>query len=165
MAGKDITVGVKANYFTNSGTDIPVIQELLTEIHETGEAYGPIEEVGTQLYNRGVFMVALTVEAIRLAAAEHGHPVNSEQVKWGFEQITSETLEIAGLTGLVPPELTITESDHMGTTLSRIHEFNGETMVPIGDWTSAYEDVVAGLITEAADAFVAQNPELYEASE
>jgi hypothetical protein len=34
-------------------------------------------------------------------------------------------------------------------------------MVPITDWTTAYEDVVAGLIDEAAAAFKEQNPELY----
>jgi len=161
LAGPDLAKGVRANYWTSSGTDIPVIQEILTEVHDNGKGYGPRYEVGTQLYNRGIYGVVIAAEAIRLAAAEFGHPVNGEQVKWGYEHITPDILEAAGLTGLVPPGLQTSETDHMGSTVTRIHEFDGENMVPITDWTTAYEDVVSGLIDEAAAAFKAENPELY----
>lgn len=162
LAGPQIAKGVRANYFTSSGTDIPVIQEILTEVHDQGKGYGPRYEVGTQLYNRGVYGVAITVEAIRLAAEEFGHPVTGEQVVWGFEHLTPESLERAGLTGLVPDGLTTSPEDHMGSTVTRVHEFDGERMVPITGWTSAYEDIVGELIEEAATAFKEANPELYE---
>ncbi len=162
LAGADIAKGVRANYFTSSGTDVPIIQEILTAVHDQEKGYGPRDEVGTQLYNRGVYGAAIAAEAIRLAAAEFGHPVNGEQVKWGYEHITPESLEQAGLTGLVPPGLTTSSTDHMGSTVTRIHEFDGERMVPITDWTTAYEDIVDELILEAAMAFKEANPELYE---
>lgn len=162
LAGPGIAKGVRANYFTSSGTDIPVIQEVLTKVHDTGKGYGPRYEVGTQLYNRGVYNAAIIVEAIHLAAAEYGHPVTGEQVKWGFEHLTPEVLAQAGLTGLVPPGLTTSAEDHMGSTVTRIHEFDGERMVPVSEWTSAYEDTVGNLILEAAAAFKEANPELYE---
>ena len=162
LAGPDLAKGVRANYFTSSGTDIPIIADILTEVHDGGKGYGPRYEVGTQLYNRGVYGVAITAEAIRLAAEEFGHPVTGEQVTWGFEHITPESLEKAGLTGLVPDGLQTSATDHMGSTVTRIHEFDGEKMVPITDWTTAYEDIVSELIAEAATAFKEANPELYE---
>lgn len=118
--------------------------------------------MGTQLYNRGVFNMAAAAIAIRLAGEEFGHPVTSEHVVWGYEHITPETLVEAGLEGLVPPDLTTSDTDHMGSPFAQMHEFDGERMVPIGDWTIAYEDIVQGLIEESAEAFKAANPELYE---
>ena len=162
LAGPDLVKGVRANYWTSSGTDIPIIQTILSEVHDAGKGYGPRYEVGTQLYNRGVYNVAITAEAIRLAAEEFGHPVTGEQVAWGFENITPASLEEAGLTGLVPPGLTTSDKDHMGSPFAQMHEFDGEKMVPISDWTTAYEDIVNNLIDEAAEAFKEANPELYE---
>ncbi len=162
LAGPDIAKGVRANYWTSSGTDIPIIESLLTEVHDAGKGFGPRYEVGTQLYNRGVFNGAIAAEAIRLAAAEYGHPVTSEQVAWGYEHITPESLKEAGLAGLVPPGLTTSATDHMGSPFAQIHEFDGEKMVPISDWTAAYEDTVQGLIEEAAKGFMAENPDLYK---
>jgi hypothetical protein len=50
----------------------------------------------------------------------------------------------------------------MGSPYARMHEFDGEKMVPIGEWTTAYEDYVWTLIEEAATAFKEANPELYQ---
>jgi len=100
--------------------------------------------------------------AIQLSGEEFGHPLTSEQVVWGYEHLTPEAIADAGLTGLVPAELATSESDHMGSPYAQMHEFDGEKMVPIGEWTVAYEDIVQGLIEEAANAFKENNPELYE---
>jgi branched-chain amino acid transport system substrate-binding protein len=164
LAGPGIAKGIKANYWTTSGTDVPIIQTLLTEVHDTGKGYGPRYEVGTQLYNRGVYNVAIAVEAIRLAAKEFGHdqPLMAEQVAWGYENLTPESLVEAGLEGLVPPGLTTSDTDHMGSPFAQMHEFNGEKMVPIGEWTTAYEAEVQALIEKAALAFKEANPDLYK---
>lgn len=162
LAGPDIAKGVRANYWASSGTDIPIIETLLAEVHDADKGYGPREEVGTQLYNRGVFNIAVAALAIRLAGEEFGHPVTGEQVAWGYEHITPDALVDAGLEGLVPPDLTTSDTDHMGSPYAQMHEFDGERMVPIGDWTIAYEDIVQKLIVESAEAFKAANPELYE---
>ncbi|MEM7133239.1 MAG: ABC transporter substrate-binding protein [Chloroflexota bacterium] len=162
LAGPDIAKGVRANYWASSGTDIPIISTLLSEVHDAEKGFGPREEVGTQLYNRGVFNMAAAALAIQLAGEEFGHPVTSEQVAWGYENITPEAMAAAGLEGLVPPELTTSETDHMGSAFAQMHEFDGERMVPIGEWTVAYSDIVEGLITESSEAFKSANPELYE---
>ncbi len=161
LAGPALVKGIRANYWASSGTDIPIIQTLLTDVHDKGQGYGPRYEVGTQLYNRGAFNTAAAALAIKLAAEEFGHPVTGEQVVWGYEHITPESLVDAGLTGLVPPDLATSDSDHMGSPFAQMHEFDGEKMVPIGDWTTAYDDIVGGLIDEAATAFKDANPELY----
>ncbi|MBV7326876.1 ABC transporter substrate-binding protein [Chloroflexi bacterium TSY] len=162
LAGADIAKGVRANYWASSGTDIPIISTLLTKVHDADKGFGPREEVGTQLYNRGVFNMAIAALSIQLAGEKFGHPITSEQVVWGYEHITPEALVETGLEDLVPPELATSDSDHMGSPFAQMHEFDGERMVPIGDWTIAYEDIVQGLIVESAEAFKAANPELYE---
>ena len=162
LAGAEIAKGVRANYWASSGTDIPIIATMLSDVHEADKGYGPIEEVGTQLYNRGVFNMGAAALAIQLSGEEFGHPLTSEQVVWGYEHLTPEAIADAGLTGLVPAELATSESDHMGSPYAQMHEFDGEKMVPIGEWTVAYEDIVQGLIEEAANAFKENNPELYE---
>ena len=162
LAGPEIAKGIRANYWVTSGTDIPIIQTILTQVHDAGKGFGPRYEVGTQLYNRGVFNTAIAVEAIRLAAKEFGQPLTPEQVAWGYEHITPEAVVEAGLEGLVPPGLTTSETDHMGSPYARMHEFDGEKMVPIGEWTTAYEDYVWTLIEDAAKAFREANPELYQ---
>jgi branched-chain amino acid transport system substrate-binding protein len=164
LAGPGIAKGIKANYWTTSGTDIPIIQTILTDVHDAGKGYGPRYEVGTQLYNRGVYNVAIAVQAIRIAAKEFGHdkPLTPEQVAWGYEHLTPESLVEAGLEGLVPPGLTTSETDHMGSPFARMHEFDGQKMVPIGEWTTAYEAEVQALIEKAALAFKEANPNLYK---
>jgi branched-chain amino acid transport system substrate-binding protein len=79
LAGPEIAKGIRANYWVTSGTDIPIIQTILTQVHDTGKGFGPRYEVGTQLYNRGVFNTAIAVEAIRLAAKEFGQPLTPEE--------------------------------------------------------------------------------------
>jgi len=65
-------------------------------------------------------------------------------VKAGFEKISNFTLG-----GLVPP-LKITATDHEGGGLVQIWQVKGGKFVKVTDWYSAYPDVVAKHIKEAA---------------
>lgn len=161
LAGPHLAVGIRANYWTASGTDFPVIKEILTEVYDKGKGFGPRADVGTQLYNRGVYNGILAVTAIRLAAAKFGHPVKAEQVRWGYEQITPEVLAKGGAGDMLPP-VTITATDHAGGFKTMMHEFDGKRMVPISGWISAYEDIVLAKIEKMAKEFMAKYPELYK---
>ena len=74
----------------------------------------PKEMDSTVLYNRGVLIAALHVEALRNAIkAKGGATPNSEEVKKGMESVKGFTLG-----GLVPP-MEITAADHEGGGWSR----------------------------------------------
>jgi branched-chain amino acid transport system substrate-binding protein len=105
----------------------------------------PKEMASTVYYNRGVLIAALHVEAIRNALkAKKDGKITGADVKAGFEKISNFTLG-----GLVPP-LKVTPTDHEGGGLVQIWQVKGGKFEKVTDWYSAYTDVVAKHIKQAA---------------
>jgi branched-chain amino acid transport system substrate-binding protein len=130
--------------FAGVGTDYPVLNEIRAMYKKEGKP-APKEMASTVFYNRGVLVAALHVEAIRNALKAHPDgKITGADVKAGFEQISNFTLG-----GLVPP-LKITPTDHEGGGLVQIWQVKGGKYVKVTDWYSAYPDVVAKHIKEAA---------------
>jgi branched-chain amino acid transport system substrate-binding protein len=130
--------------FAGVGTDYPVLNEIREMYKKQGKP-APKEMASTVFYNRGVLVAALHVEAIRNALkAKPGGKITGQDVKNGFEKISNFTLG-----GLVPP-LKITPTDHEGGGLVQIWQVKGGKFVKVTDWFSAYPDVVAKHIKEAA---------------
>lgn len=70
--------------------------------------------------------------------------ITGADVKTGFENISNFTLG-----GLVPP-LKVTATDHEGGGLVQIWQVKGGKFVKASEWFSAYPDVVARHIEQAA---------------
>ncbi len=99
----------------------------------------------TVLYNRGVLIAALHVEAVRNAIkAKGGAAPTSEEVKKGMEQVKDFTLG-----GLVPP-MAITPTDHEGGGWVQIWSVKGGKLVKVKDWFQGYRPVIEKQL--AADA-------------
>jgi branched-chain amino acid transport system substrate-binding protein len=130
--------------FAGVGSEYPVLNEIREMYKKEGKA-APKEMESSVFYNRGVLIAALHVEAIRnaLKAKPNGN-ITGADVKVGFEKISNFTLG-----GLVPP-LRITPTDHEGGGLVQIWQVKGGRFVKVTDWFSAYPDVVAKHIKEAA---------------
>jgi branched-chain amino acid transport system substrate-binding protein len=89
------------------------------------------------IYNRGVFMAAVHLEAIRNAIkAKGGAKPTGEDVKVGMEQIKDFTLG-----GLVPP-LNVTTEDHEGGGWVQIWTVKGGKFEQSTEWLQAYRDVI-----------------------
>jgi branched-chain amino acid transport system substrate-binding protein len=89
----------------------------------------PKEMESTVLYNRGLLIAALHVEAARNAIkAKGGATPTSEEVKKGMEQVKGFTLG-----GLVPP-MEITTADHEGGGWVQIWTVKGGKLVKVKDW-------------------------------
>ena len=130
--------------FAGVGTDYPVLNEIREMYKKEGKA-APKEMASTVFYNRGVLIAALHVEAIRNALkAKPNAKITGADVKAGFEQISNFTLG-----GLVPP-LKISPTDHEGGGLVQIWQVKGGKFAKTTDWFSAYPDVLAKHIKEAA---------------
>ena len=130
--------------FAGVGTDYPVLNEIREMYKKEGKP-APKEMASTVFYNRGVLIAALHVEAIRNALkAKPNAKITGADVKAGFEQISNFTLG-----GLVPP-LKISPTDHEGGGLVQIWQVKGGKFAKTTDWFSAYPDVLAKHIKEAA---------------
>jgi branched-chain amino acid transport system substrate-binding protein len=130
--------------FAGVGTDYPVLNEIREMYKKEGKP-APKEMASTVFYNRGVLIAALHIEAIRNALkAKPGGKITGVDVKAGFEMISNFTLG-----GLVPP-LKITPTDHEGGGLVQIWQVKGGKFVKATEWFSAYPDVLAKHIKEAA---------------
>jgi branched-chain amino acid transport system substrate-binding protein len=134
--GWRVAEGYYTMQFAGAGDDYPIRQEI-KEMYKKDGKQPPKEMDDTVVYNRGIFVAALHVEAIRRALqANGGQKPTGEQVKEGFESISDLTLG-----GLVPP-LTITPEDHEGGGWVQIFQVKDGKFVKATDWFRAYRDVV-----------------------
>ena len=121
--GWGVAEGYNAIQFAGVGSDYPVLKEI-------AEMY---KKQGTVLYNRGVLIAAVHVEAVRNAVkAKGGANITPEDVKKGLEQIKGFTLG-----GLVPP-LEINNVDHEGGGWVQIFQAKGGKWVKATEWFRAY---------------------------
>jgi branched-chain amino acid transport system substrate-binding protein len=142
--GFGVAEGYYTMQFAGVGSDYPVLNEIREMYKKEGKP-APKEMASSVFYNRGVLIAALHVEAIRSALkAKPNGKITGADVKNGFEQISNFTLG-----GLVPP-LKITATDHEGGGLVQIWQVKGGKFVKVTDWFSAYPDVLAKHIKEAA---------------
>jgi branched-chain amino acid transport system substrate-binding protein len=141
--GWQVAEGYHTMSFAGVGDDYPVRQEIKAMYKKDGKE-PPKEMDDTVMYNRGLLIAALHVEAIRNAIkANGGQKPTSEQVKKGFESIHDFTLG-----GLVPP-LNVTPADHEGGGWVQIYQTKGGKFVKETEWIRAYPEVVSAAVKKA----------------
>jgi branched-chain amino acid transport system substrate-binding protein len=141
--GWAVAEGYHTMSFAGVGDDFPVRQEIKAMYKAQGKE-PPKEMDDTVMYNRGILIAALHVEAIRNAVkANGGNKPTGEEVKNGFESIHDFTLG-----GLVPP-LNVTPADHEGGGWVQIYQAKGGKFVKETDWIRAYPEVVADAVKKA----------------
>ena len=134
--GMGMAEGYNTIQFAGVGKDHPVIKEIEAMYKAQGKA-PPKEMDSTVYYNRGVFIAALHVEALRNAVKAKGGAVpTSEEVKKGMESIKGFTLG-----GFVPP-MEVTPADHEGGGWVQIWTVQGGKLVKVKDWFQAYRSVI-----------------------
>ena len=136
-----------------------VHQDLLKYVHDKGLATGPREEVGTVLYNRGLIIQMLAIEAVRAAQERFGKgkPMTGEQVRWGLENLSldQKKLDALGFAGMMRPVSTSC-ADHMGSTWARVHTWDGKKWNYSSDWLQADEQILKPMVKAAADKYLAE---------
>src|ERR1700704_1104627 len=141
--GWAVAEGYHTMSFAGVGDDFPVRQDIKAMYKAQGKE-PPKEMDDTVMYNRGLFLAAVHVEAIRNALkANGGKKPTGEEVKKGFEAIPDFTLG-----GLVPP-LNITPTDHEGGGWVQIYQAKGGKFVKETEWIRAYPEVVANAVKKA----------------
>ena len=143
--------------FHATGTQFPLIQDILTYVYGRGKGPGPEGEVGTVYWIRGLLRRLLTAEALRTAMRHFGNqPLTGAQVQWGLEHlnITAVTLKEMGAEGLFPP-LTLSCRDHEGGGSVQFQQWDGRQWTTISDWIATDQALVRPLV-EASAARYAQ---------
>jgi branched-chain amino acid transport system substrate-binding protein len=141
--GYGVAEGYSALEFAGVGEDYPVLKEIKEMYKKEGKPE-PKEMKESVYYNRGVFLAAIHVEAIRNALkAKPDGKITGVDAKAGFEKIKNFTLG-----GLVPP-IEITPTDHEGGGLVQVWQVSGGKWVKRTDWFRAYPEVVGKVIKEA----------------
>ncbi|MES2939426.1 MAG: ABC transporter substrate-binding protein [Pseudomonadota bacterium] len=158
---KDVGEGAKgysALTMNASGTQHKAIQDVLKYVHEKGQGTGPKDEVGTVLYNRGLIIQMLGVEAVRRAQERFGKGkvMTPDQVRWGLENLSldQKRLEANGFATMMRPVSTSC-TDHMGSMSARVHSWDGSKWNFTSDWYTADEQIIKPMVKAAADKFAA----------
>ena len=102
----EAAIGYIAAGFHPSGTDFPVVQDVVKHVHDGGKGNIERERVGTIYHNRGIIAGIITAEAIRTAQAKFGErPISGEEMRWGIENlnIIPERIKELGAEGLMQP--------------------------------------------------------------
>ena len=153
--------GYKALTFHNVGNDFPVFDDIQKYVVDAGKAAGNGDQVGTVLYNRGMYAAMLAVEAAKTAQEIHGtKKINPAQMRDGMEALEMNAAKMAEL-GMPEfgPEFKVDCNNHGGPGLGAMQQWDASA----GEWTliSGYEPsdtgVIEPLIAEDSEAFAEEN--------
>jgi branched-chain amino acid transport system substrate-binding protein len=136
-----------------------VTQDILKHVHDKGQGTGPRDEVGSILYNNGMLISMLTVEAVRRAQERFGKgkPMTGEQVRWGLENLALDPkkLDALGLGKLVRP-ISTSCMDHMGLATARVQTWDGSKWNFVSAPIEADMAIIKPMIKAAADKYAAE---------
>ncbi len=153
--------GYKALTFHNVGSDYPIYADLAKYVVDAGKAAGAGDQVGSVLYNRGMYAAMLAAEAIKTAQEMHGvSDITSQQMRDGMENLEITEAKMAGL-GLpnFGPEFKVSCQNHGGNGFGAVKQWDASA----GEWsliTEYYQsdqDVITPLVKEDSAAFAAEN--------
>jgi branched-chain amino acid transport system substrate-binding protein len=156
----DAAKGYSALSFSASGTDFPVIKDIMKYIVDKGKSQVDSKaRVGEAFYNRGVYNSMLVAEAIRNAQKLTGKKVvKGEDVRRGLESlnINEARLKELGMEGLAAP-VKVTCADHSGHHAAYVAKWDGTKYVKSSDWIQPIKEEVQPLIAETSKEYVEKN--------
>jgi len=160
-AAGDKANGYKALTFHNLGSDYPIYADIQQYVVDAGKAAGTGDQVGTVLYNRGMYAAMLAGEAIKTAQEIHGvSAITSAQMRDGMEalEITEAKMEGLGLPNF-GPEFKVSCENHGGNGFGAVSQWDaaaGEFTL-ITEYYQSDQDIIQPLVDEDSAAFAAEN--------
>ena len=150
----DAAKGYIAAAFNVSGTNYPVIQDIMKHVY--GKGKGEMDDksrIGSAYYNRGVVFSIITSEAVRKAQERFGKgkPMTGEQVRWGLENLSIDNayLKKLGASDFMQP-LKVSCMDHEGGGAVKFQQWDGKQWKVITDWISSDQKLVRPMIEASA---------------
>ena len=153
--------GYKALNMHAAGSDFPVFADLQKYVHDAGKAAGAGDQMGTVLYNRGMYAAMLAIEAARTAQEIHGvGDITPAMMRDGMEALEMTAEKMAGL-GLpnFGPTFSVSCGNHGGPGLGAVQQWDASAKKwnLITDFAASDMDVIGKLIMEDSAAYAAEN--------
>lgn len=157
----DAANGYKALEFHNVGSDYPVFDDIQKYVVDAGKAAGAGDQIGTVLYNRGLYAAMLAGEAARTAQAIHGvADISAPMMRDGMEalEITEEVMAGLGMPNF-GPSFKVSCENHGGPGIGAVTQWDAtaKEWVLISDFGPSDMDVIQPLIDEDSAAYAAEN--------
>lgn len=153
--------GYKALNIHGVGSDYPVFGDIQKYVVDAGKAAGAGDQIGTVLYNRGMYAAMLAVEAVKTAQGIHGvNDINPAQMRDGMEalEMTEAKMTALGMPNF-GPAFKVSCENHGGPGLGSVTQWDAAAGMwkQITDFAPSDTDVVNALIMEDSKAFAAEN--------
>jgi len=157
----DAADGYKALAFHNVGSDYPLFDDLQKYVVDAGKAAGAGDQVGTVLYDRGLYAAMLAAEAVKTAQAMHGtNAITPAMMRDGMEnlEMTEAKMTALGLPGF-GPEFKVSCENHGGNGYGAVAQWDASAKKwsLITDYVQSDQDVIGPLVAEDSAAYAAEN--------
>ncbi|AAV96518.1 ABC transporter substrate-binding protein [Ruegeria pomeroyi] len=157
----DAANGYKALTFHNVGTAFPLFDDLQKYVIDAGKAAGAGDQVGTVLYNRGLYAAMLAAEAAKKAQEISGKAdITAADMRDGMEALEMTEAKMAEL-GLpnFGPTFSVSCGNHGGDALVGVTQWDAtsKTWSLISDFKPTDGDVIGALIEEDSSAYASEN--------
>ncbi len=153
--------GYKGATFHNVGSNYPIFSDIQKYVTDAGLAAGDGSNVGSVMYNRGLYAAMLAAEAAKTAQNMFGvKDVTSGQMRDAFEvlDMSAEVMAAAGMPNF-GPAFQVSCANHGGPGLAAIQQWDGNTQEwkLIGDFEAPDMEVIAPLIKADSEAYAKEN--------
>ncbi len=157
----DAANGYKALTFHGVGSDFPVFADIQTYVVDKGLAAGAGDQVGTVLYNRGLYAAMLAAEAAKTAQGIHGTAdITPAMMRDGMEalEITEAKMAELGLPNF-GPTFNVSCENHGGPGLVGVTQWDAsaKTWSLISDFKPTDTEVINALVMEDSMAYADEN--------
>ena len=157
----DAANGYKAITFHAVGDDYPIFDDIRKYVVDAGKAAGAGDQIGTVLYNRGVYAAMLAAEAAKDAQAATGKTdITGADMRDAMESlsITEERMAGLGMPGF-GPTFTVSCGNHGGPGLSAMAQWDAgsQEWSLVSGFTEPDMSIIQPLIDEDSGAFAAEN--------
>ncbi len=152
--------GYKSVNFHGVGDDYQAIQDIKKYVYDAGNSrVDSADEIGENLYNRGVVNSVFMAEAIRAAQQKFNiKGISAEQMRWGLENldISAERFAELGLDGFAS-RISVSCSDHSGGHPVFIQQWQGDSWTQVSDRIEPLSGIVRPLLVDAAQKYAESN--------
>ncbi len=157
----DASHGYKALAFTGVGADYPIYAEIQKYVVDTGKAAGDGNQLGTVIYNRGLYAAMLAAEAVRKAQEISGKmQIVASDMRDGMEalEITEERMTELGMPNF-GPTFKVSCENHGGPGTAAVAQWDAgaKKWNLITDFASSDMSVIQPLIDADSAAYAAEN--------
>jgi len=153
--------GYKAITFHAVGNDFPVFDDIQKYVVDAGNAAGAGDQVGTVLYNRGVYAAMLAAEAVKTAQGIHGvADITPSMMRDGMEalSITEEKMAALGMPNF-GPSFDVSCENHGGEGYVGVAQWDASAQEwnLVSDFAPTDAEVIGALIEADSAAYAAEN--------